>query len=92
MCVMSTVYDHYNRQRIGGWDQKKIDDFKRTIEAAKTVDALTGQPDCVDPEKAKLEERPKDKAWVFPVKPLARSYRNAYHPGGRIVARYRRAK
>ena len=54
MCVMSTVYDHYNRQRIGGWDQKKIDDFKRTIEAAKTVDALTGQPDCVDPEKAKL--------------------------------------
>jgi hypothetical protein len=34
-----------------------IDEFRRALEAAKTVDLLTGQPDCVDPEKAKLEER-----------------------------------
>jgi hypothetical protein len=34
-----------------------IDEFRRALEAAKTVDRLTGQPDCVDPEKAKLEER-----------------------------------
>lgn len=36
---------------------KAIEDFKRAIEAAKTVDSLTQQPDCVDPEKAKLLER-----------------------------------
>lgn len=34
-----------------------IDEFRRALEAARTVDRLTGQPDCVDPEKAKLEER-----------------------------------
>lgn len=34
-----------------------IDEFRRALEAAKTVDRLTGQPDCVDPDKAKLEAR-----------------------------------
>lgn len=34
-----------------------IKDFREAVEAAKKVDALTNQPDCVDPEKAKLEER-----------------------------------
>lgn len=34
-----------------------IDEFRRALEAARTVDRLTGQPDCVDPEKAKPEER-----------------------------------
>lgn len=33
-----------------------IADFKEAVEAAKTVDRLTDQPDCADPEKAKLEE------------------------------------
>lgn len=37
--------------------QKLINDFKTAVEAAKAVDRLTGQPDCVDPEKKKLEER-----------------------------------
>lgn len=37
--------------------RKLIDEFKQAVEAAKKVDILTGQPDCVDPEKAKLEER-----------------------------------
>lgn len=32
-------------------------DFREAVAAAKVVDRLTGQPDCVDPEKAKLEER-----------------------------------
>lgn len=36
---------------------KLIEDFKAAIEAAKKVDALTGQPNCEDPEKAKLVER-----------------------------------
>lgn len=34
-----------------------IREFREAIEAAKVVDRLTNQPDCVDPEKAKLEER-----------------------------------
>jgi hypothetical protein len=34
-----------------------IADFKQCVEAAKIVDRLTKQPDCVDPEKAKLQEQ-----------------------------------
>jgi len=34
-----------------------IDAFKQAAEAAKVFDRLTGQPDCEDPEKAKLVER-----------------------------------
>ncbi len=34
-----------------------IDDFKQAMEAAKKLDVLMKQPDCVDPEKAKLEAR-----------------------------------
>jgi hypothetical protein len=34
-----------------------IKGFREAVQAAKTVDRLTGQPDCLDPEKAKLETR-----------------------------------
>lgn len=34
-----------------------IDAFHKAVEAAKAFDAITGQPDCEDPEKAKLEKR-----------------------------------
>lgn len=37
--------------------KKLIKEFKEAVEAAKTVDRLTGQPDCEDPEKKKLEDR-----------------------------------
>lgn len=37
--------------------RKLIADFKEALAAAKVVDRLTGQPDCEDPEKAKLVER-----------------------------------
>ena len=37
--------------------RKLIEEFKEAIAAAKVVDRLTGQPDCEDPEKAKLEAR-----------------------------------
>lgn len=39
---------------------KLLKDFADAKKAAETVDKLTGQPDCVDPEKAKLEERVKE--------------------------------
>lgn len=34
-----------------------IAEFREVLKAAKLVDKATGQPDCVDPAKAKLEER-----------------------------------
>jgi hypothetical protein len=34
-----------------------IAEFRELVAAAKKIDAVTGQPDCVDPEKAKLEDR-----------------------------------
>jgi len=34
-----------------------ITDFHEAVKAAATVDRLTRQPDCFDPEKAKLEAR-----------------------------------
>lgn len=34
-----------------------IREFREAVAAAKTVDRLTKQPDCEDPEKAKLLER-----------------------------------
>lgn len=37
--------------------ERLIADFKTAVEAARKVDALTAQPDCEDPEKAKLEAR-----------------------------------
>lgn len=34
-----------------------LKEYREALEAAKKVDVLTGQPDCVDPQKAKLEDR-----------------------------------
>lgn len=46
------------------WPQAQIDElkaliaeFKEALAAAKLVDKVTGQPDCEDPEKAKLVDR-----------------------------------
>ena len=45
--------------KLEGLDELRqlIAEFKEAIAAAKKVDALTKQPDCEDPEKAKLIER-----------------------------------
>jgi hypothetical protein len=37
--------------------RKLIKEFREAVEAAKKVDVLTKQPDCEDPEKAKLVDR-----------------------------------
>lgn len=37
--------------------RKLLESFRQAQEAAKTVDDLTGQKDCVDPDKAQLLER-----------------------------------
>lgn len=72
MCVMSMVIDAYRPlfpEPFDVWPQpvsptiaptdwqKLIDSFKQATEAAKAADTATGQPDCEDPEKAKLIAR-----------------------------------
>ena len=72
MCTLSMVIDHFDQRIPGGWTwpprlsepaidlaelRRLINEFREAVDAAKTVDRLTGQPDCVDPEKAKLQER-----------------------------------
>src|SRR5579863_882455 len=37
--------------------RKLIYDFKEAVAAAQKLDMLMKQPDCVDPDKAKLQER-----------------------------------
>lgn len=37
--------------------ERLLESYRKALEAAGVFDELTGQPDCVDPEKAKLEER-----------------------------------
>lgn len=69
MCVVSMVYDRFEPlipyppwQPTPEPEQVKllkelIEQFQKAAEAAKVVDRLTGQPDCLDPDKAKLDER-----------------------------------
>ena len=70
MCVYSMIMDYYNPKipqgpcKTNQWTpetqsefEKLLDDIRKAAEAAKVVDELTGQPDCVDPEKQKLEKR-----------------------------------
>ena len=70
MCIVSGVFDQA-RQTIPTWPQPTpvtpvadlltlrilIDEFRDLVDAAKRIDRFLGNPDCEDPEKAKLEER-----------------------------------
>jgi hypothetical protein len=65
MCVVSMVHDFYDKtwppyqvdaQTVQSWE-KWIERFYQAKQAAETVDALTNQPDCVDPTKATLTGR-----------------------------------
>lgn len=68
MCIVSMVYDRYNpwlpEKVPDPLTPEQVDNIKRTIEDffrdktdAERLDKTLGQPDCADPEKAKLEER-----------------------------------
>ena len=37
--------------------RKYIEEFRESVELAKKLDVLMKQPDCFDPDKAKLEQR-----------------------------------
>ncbi len=57
MCAVSVVYDWFGKMPNTWYTQDRIDLFHNMVADAKRFDEESGQPDCQDPEKAKLEER-----------------------------------
>ena len=73
MCIVSAVHDSYQKAipSQDSWPlnpsaprtltdaeiRRVIDAYRKSLELAQTVDEITNQPDCEDPEKAKLLER-----------------------------------
>jgi hypothetical protein len=57
MCAVSVVYDWFGKMPETWYTQPRIDLFHSMVTTAKQFDEESGQPDCQDPEKAKLEER-----------------------------------
>jgi uncharacterized protein YceH (UPF0502 family) len=59
MCAVSVIYDIFAKQP-NEWflaNPYRITLFHSMVEDAKQFDVQTNQPDCADPDKAKLEER-----------------------------------
>lgn len=57
MCAVSVVYDMFGKQPDSWYTLQRIDLFHSMVTDARTFDIEANQPDCEDPEKAKLEER-----------------------------------
>ncbi len=57
MCAVSVIYDMFGKQPDEWYTLERIDLFKRMVADARLFDEESGQPDCEDPEKAKLENR-----------------------------------
>ena len=57
MCAVSVVYDWFGKMPDSWYTSQRIDLFHNMVADAKVFDQESGQPDCQDPEKAKLEER-----------------------------------
>lgn len=57
MCAVSVVYDMFGKQPDSWYTLQRIDLFHSMVSDARLFDQESGQPDCEDPEKAKLEER-----------------------------------
>jgi hypothetical protein len=57
MCTVSVIYDMFTPLPDEWYTKERIDLFRSMLVLAETFDQETGQPDCVDPEKAKLKEK-----------------------------------
>ena len=57
MCAVSVVYDMFGKLPDTWYTKDRIDLFHNMVTNAKQFDQEAGEPDCEDPEKAKLEER-----------------------------------
>jgi len=56
MCTVSVIYDMYRELPDSWYTPQRIETFRSLVESAKQYDSLTNQPDCEDPEKAKVKE------------------------------------
>jgi len=57
MCSVSVIYDMFAPLPDSWYTQERIDLFRRMVKDARLFDLEAGQPDCEDPEKAKVEDR-----------------------------------
>lgn len=57
MCAVSVIYDMFGKQPDDWYTKERIELFQRMVSDARLFDEESGQPDCEDPEKAKVEER-----------------------------------
>lgn len=57
MCAVSKVYDMFGEMPDEWYNSKRINLFKTMVMAAELFDEEAGNPDCEDPEKAKVKER-----------------------------------
>lgn len=57
MCAVSVIYDMFGKQPDHWYTKERIDLFRRMVVDAREFDIQANQPDCEDPEKAKLEQR-----------------------------------
>lgn len=57
MCAVSKVYDMFKEMPDDWYTPKRIKLFYEMEASAKKLDQETGQPDCEDPDKAKVKER-----------------------------------
>lgn len=57
MCAVSVVYDWFGKLPDTWYTPQRIELFHSMVTVAKQFDEESGQPDCHDPEKAKVEER-----------------------------------
>lgn len=60
MCAVSVVYDMFGKQPDDWYTLERIDLFKRMVTDARLFDEESGQPDCEDPEKSKVNDRIED--------------------------------
>lgn len=54
MCAVSVVYGMFKDFPDEWYTQERIELFRRMVKDARTLDKEAGQPDCEDPEKAKV--------------------------------------
>lgn len=54
MCAVSVIYDMFDKQPDTWYNKERIDLFRRMLKDAERFDLEASQPDCFDPEKAKL--------------------------------------
>ena len=57
MCMVSVIYDTFNKLPDDWYTLDRIDLFKDMVHSAELFDKQTGQPDCADSEKEKIKER-----------------------------------